>query len=100
MNAAQKPLASIALPARSTLAVASIVQGPMAVLFWAMFLYTSARLHQPQMIPGILSGLVGLGAVVCGVLALREIRRRPELRGRGLAIAGIILGAIPLTTLF
>jgi hypothetical protein len=46
----------------------------------------------------MVSAAIGLGAVVCGVLALRELRRRPELRGRGLAIAGIVLGVLSLIT--
>lgn len=84
---------------RSTFAVASLAQGPLALVLWAIFIYTSAGLHRPQLIPGIVGGVIGLGAVICGVLALREIRRHPELRGREMAIAGIVLGAIPLATL-
>jgi hypothetical protein len=42
----------------------------------------------------VLSGVVGLGAIVLGILALRQVRRSSALRGRGLALTGIILGAL------
>lgn len=34
----------------------------------------------------------GIGAVVCGHLALSKIKAKPELEGRGLALAGLIIG--------
>jgi len=34
----------------------------------------------------------GIGGVVCGHLALSKIKARPELEGRGLALAGLIIG--------
>ena len=34
----------------------------------------------------------GIGAVVCGHLALSKIKARPQLEGRGLALAGLIIG--------
>ena len=42
----------------------------------------------------VLSGLLGIGAVVLGLLALRQIRRSSALTGRGLAITGLICGAV------
>jgi hypothetical protein len=42
----------------------------------------------------VLSFLVGLAGVVLGILALRQVRRSSALRGRGLAIAGIIVGSL------
>ncbi len=36
----------------------------------------------------------GLAAVICGVVALRTIKRRPELIGKGRAIFGIISGSL------
>ena len=48
-------------------------------------------------IPGNLCGLgliCGPIAIVTGIMAVREIRRQPALKGRGQAIAGIILGSI------
>ena len=36
--------------------------------------------------------ITGIGGVVCGHLALSKIGTRPELQGRGLAIAGLIIG--------
>jgi hypothetical protein len=42
---------------------------------------------------GILTGPLGfLPGIVCGHLALRRIRMSPHLRGRGVAIAGLVLG--------
>jgi hypothetical protein len=40
----------------------------------------------------VLSSLLGIGAVVLGLLALRQIRRSSALTGRGLAITGLICG--------
>ena len=34
----------------------------------------------------------GIGGVVCGHLALSKIKAKPELEGRGLALAGLIIG--------
>jgi uncharacterized membrane protein len=40
-------------------------------------------------------------ALVLGYLALREIRQNPQrIEGRGLAIAGIVLGWVGMATLF
>ena len=36
--------------------------------------------------------LLGIGAVVCGHLALSKINEKPALQGRGLALAGLIIG--------
>ena len=38
---------------------------------------------------GLISGVPG---IICGHLALSKIEKRPELQGRGLAIAGLIIG--------
>ena len=38
---------------------------------------------------GLLSGVPG---IICGHLALSKIEKKPELQGRGLAIAGLIIG--------
>jgi hypothetical protein len=38
--------------------------------------------------------VLGLVAVVLGVLARRDIAARPRLRGSGMAMAGIVIGAI------
>jgi uncharacterized protein DUF4190 len=38
-------------------------------------------------------------AVVFGHIALGEIRRDPSLRGRGLAIAGLVIGYVGLALL-
>jgi hypothetical protein len=36
--------------------------------------------------------IMGIAGVVCGHLALSKIGKRPELQGRGLAMAGLIVG--------
>ena len=36
--------------------------------------------------------ILGIGAVVCGHLAMSKINEKPELQGRGLALAGLIIG--------
>jgi hypothetical protein len=38
----------------------------------------------------------GIIAVVLGVLALSQMRQAPNSTGRGLAIAGIVMGAVTL----
>lgn len=40
----------------------------------------------------VLAFLVGAGSIVLGILALRQVRRSRALRGRGLAISGLIVG--------
>jgi hypothetical protein len=42
----------------------------------------------------VLSGVLGIGAVVLGLLGLRQIRRSSALTGRGLAIAGLSCGTV------
>ena len=39
-----------------------------------------------------LFGVPGIAAVVCGHMALQRLKQQPQLRGRGQAIAGLILG--------
>jgi hypothetical protein len=36
--------------------------------------------------------ILGIGAVVCGHLAMSKINEKPQLQGRGLALAGLIIG--------
>jgi Domain of unknown function (DUF4190)/GYF domain 2 len=40
--------------------------------------------------------IVGIGGVVCGHLALSKLQREPQLQGRGLAIAGLIIGYLAI----
>jgi Domain of unknown function (DUF4190)/GYF domain 2 len=40
--------------------------------------------------------VVGIGGVVCGHLALSKLQREPQLQGRGLAIAGLIIGYLAI----
>lgn len=73
--------------ARSGYAVASVPLGVVAVVdFFTM----------------VLGVMLGVGAIVLGLLGLREVRQRPELLGRRMAVTGIALGcvALTLTTLF
>ena len=62
------------------MATASFVCGGIALLF---------GLFCPVPIPGLL-------AVVFGLIALMQLRDKPERPGKGFAIAGIILGGINL----
>jgi hypothetical protein len=47
-----------------------------------------------------LSGIIGIGcplgllAIVFGAIALVKLKRNPQLRGRGMAVAGLMLGII------
>jgi hypothetical protein len=41
-----------------------------------------------------LVGIAGPFALVCGIIALRHLRREPELRGHVRAWIGIVLGAL------
>jgi Domain of unknown function (DUF4190)/GYF domain 2 len=40
--------------------------------------------------------VVGIGGVVCGHLALSKLQREPQLEGRGLATAGLIIGYLAI----
>ncbi|MBB5870538.1 hypothetical protein F4553_003917 [Allocatelliglobosispora scoriae] len=44
----------------------------------------------------VLSGLLGIGGIVLGVLGRRQVRRAAGLTGRGLATAGLICASIGL----
>ena len=43
---------------------------------------------------------VGIAAIACGVLGLRQLAAEPELGGRGRAWFGIALGTLGTLTLF
>jgi hypothetical protein len=40
--------------------------------------------------------VVGIGGVVCGHLALSKFQQEPQLQGKGLAIAGLIIGYLAI----
>jgi len=49
-----------------------------------------------------LFSLIGCGAppaIFCGIMALRDIRRNPQLHGQGRAIFGIVMGVIGMVPL-
>ena len=52
-----------------------------------------ARLNVLAVISLASSFVVGLVGVVCGIVSLQQIKRSRE-RGRGLAIAGIVVGSV------
>jgi hypothetical protein len=44
----------------------------------------------------VLAAVIGVGSLVLGLLALRQLRRSSALRGRGLAISGLAVGGAGL----
>ncbi|MEP7120166.1 MAG: DUF4190 domain-containing protein [Byssovorax sp.] len=96
----KKPVGDATSTLRSGRATASLALGVAGLVTLILFLVDLKLEHRPLWILAGLSAAIGLAAVVVGILALREIKRRPELRGRGLAIAGIVMGALSLLTLF
>jgi hypothetical protein len=61
------------------LAITALISGCAQIALWFLFL-----------VPGFLAAIV---ALVCGLAALKQLRGRNEA-GRGMAIAGVILGGI------
>jgi hypothetical protein len=47
------------------------------------------------LIPGV-GALLGLFALVLGIIGLRTVRRNPQAKGTGHAVAGIVLGVVTL----
>jgi hypothetical protein len=86
--------------APATLSPAATVAAPPA------FPVTPAAPTEPLAIWSFVLSLVGLfgflccgplfsgAAVVCGHLALPKFRARPDLQGRGLAVAGLVIGYV------
>ena len=69
----------------------------------ATLLPTTSGMAIASMVLGILwiYWIGSIVALVLGYLALREIRQNPQrIEGRGLAIAGIVLGWVGMATLF
>jgi hypothetical protein len=66
--------------ATSSLAVASLVTG---ILTWFSLPLAFLVLPTPVCM---------IAAIICGHMARAEIRRRPGLRGDGMAIAGLVMG--------
>ena len=56
---------------------------------------TSAKTNTLAIVSLVLAFFISLGAVICGHIALGQIKRTGE-NGRGLAIAGLILGYVGL----
>jgi uncharacterized membrane protein len=51
-------------------------------------------------IVGLCSGVAGIAAVVCGHIALSEIKRSNNyIQGRGMAIAGLVLGYLAIAAI-
>lgn len=62
--------------------------------------YGTSRLSVASLILGIVglcTGIAGIAAVICGHMALNQIKRSGEMiQGRGLAIAGLVLGYLEI----
>jgi hypothetical protein len=71
----------------SALAVASLVMGIISLV-----LFPFLPLLRPTLLFLVMDVLLGIGAIVVGLLAMRRITIFP-LRGRSLAYAGVVLGA-------
>ena len=68
--------ASVSPPPTEPLAIASLVLSLLAICGFCCT-------------PVVITGIAG---VICGHIALSRIRIRPEVQGRGLAMAGLIIG--------
>ena len=62
----------------SGLAIGSLVTGILGIL-----------------IPFI-GGLFAITAIVLGIISMKQIKKDPDLKGRGMAIAGLILGILSI----
>jgi hypothetical protein len=74
------PAAATSTGATSVLAVVSLATG---ILTWV---------SSPLLLAGVPTPLCTLVAIICGHMARAEIRRKPGLKGDGMALAGLILG--------
>jgi hypothetical protein len=45
---------------------------------------------------GLIFSFLGILAIILGAIAISQINREPDLEGRGLAIAGLVLGIIDI----
>ena len=43
--------------------------------------------------------LSSIGAIVLGILSMRQLRQRPSERGTGLAVAGLVIGSVVVVAL-
>jgi hypothetical protein len=59
----------------------------------------TSRLAVASMVLGILGfpfGPCSVPAIICGALAIGRIETNPSLRGKGMAIAGLVCGSVAL----
>jgi hypothetical protein len=54
----------------------------------------SLALSMPSLLLGFILAIPPVLAVVFGFVALGQIKRNPMLRGRGMAVAGVVIGMI------
>jgi hypothetical protein len=86
-------------PTTSGLAVGSLVTGIASILIAFLvgcFGLTGVRGGWGGWVAGafaVLAGLIGTAAVGLGIAGMRQVRQQSGLRGRGLAIAGLVCGA-------
>src|SRR4051812_9597600 len=74
---------------------AAIVAGICGIVFWS----AGSPVAGARLVTMVLAVVFGIAAIVLGVLALRRIRREPELRhGKAFAIVGMVLGSLVVLT--
>lgn len=79
----------------SGIAIAALLSGIAGWLFLYVVVAGSLPIfYLPVLFLPVLISVIA--AIVCGVMARRETGRNPNLKGRGMATAGMILGIVEL----
>ena len=72
---------------RSSIALAAFSFGIISVLFFISIIYINGFF-------GIFSGILSILAIILGAVGVNRIGHNPNLKGKGFAIAGLVLGSI------
>ncbi len=78
------------------LAIASPILGVLGIVGWIAAIAASFALSTPGLVVAITLGVLAtIGAIVTGILGLKRINNdSANLKGKGLAIAGLVLGGL------